>query len=158
PAVYAGRDITSVTAGLQQNSGQWAVNLSLNAGAAARFGTLTTSQYNAYYAGSPRGNADDQALDSTAVVLDGNVASAEVTAEPITAGNVQITGGGSTGFTQAEAASPARVLKYGSLPVDFSPQTINSVSAQYGRASLDAGLISGILGLSLVIVYLLAYY
>ena len=62
-------------------------------------------------------------LDSTAVVLDGNVASAEVTAEPITAGSVQITGGGSTGFTQAEATSLADVLKYGSLPVDFNPQT-----------------------------------
>jgi preprotein translocase subunit SecD len=31
-AVYAGTDITSVNTGLQQNSGQWVVNLSLNAG------------------------------------------------------------------------------------------------------------------------------
>jgi hypothetical protein len=49
------------------------------------------------------------------------------------------------------------VLKYGSLPVDFNPQMINSVSAQYGHTSLDAGLISGILGLSLVIIYLFIY-
>jgi preprotein translocase subunit SecD len=91
-AVYVGSDITSVTAGLQQNSAQWVVDLSLNAGAASNFGTLTTSQYDSYYAGSRSGNADDQALDSTAVVLDGNVTSAEVTAEPITAGNVQIIG------------------------------------------------------------------
>ena len=157
PAVYVGGDITSVNAGLSGGT-QWTVQLTLNGGAAAKFGSLTTSQYNAYYAGYQSGNHDDAVLDSTAVVLDGNVASAEVTAEPITAGSVQITGGGSTGFTQAEATSLADVLKYGSLPVDFNPQTINSVSAQYGHASLDAGLISGILGLSLVIIYLFIYY
>jgi preprotein translocase subunit SecD len=157
PAVYVGGDITSVNAGLSGGT-RWTVLLTLNGGAAAKFGSLTTSQYNAYYGGYQSGNQDDAVLDSTAVVLDGNVASAEVTAEPITAGSVQITGGGSTGFTQAEATSLADVLKYGSLPVDFNPEMTNSVSAQYGHTSLDAGLISGILGLSLVIIYLFIYY
>ena len=157
-AVYVGGDITSVSAGLQQNTAQWVVNLSLNGGAASKFATLTTSQYDSYYAGSHSGNADDQALDSTAVVLDGNVTSAEVTAEPITAGNVQITGGGSTGFTQAQATSLADTLKYGSLPLDFQPLTENTVSAQVGHSSLVAGLFAGIIGLSLVTVYLFAYY
>jgi preprotein translocase subunit SecD len=156
--VYVGGDITSVTAGLQQNGAQWVVNLSLNAGAASSFGTLTTSQYNSYYAGYQSGNTDDQALDSTAVVLDGNVTSAEVTAEPITAGNVQITGGGSTGFTQAQATDLADALKYGSLPLNFQPQTENTVSAQLGHSSLVAGLTAGVIGLSLVTIYLFAYY
>jgi preprotein translocase subunit SecD len=158
PAVYVGGDITSVSAGLLQNTGQWGVNLSLNGGAAARFATLTTSQYDAYYAGSHSGDANDQALDSTAVVLDGNVTSAEVTTEPITAGNVQVTGGGSTGFTQAQATSLADTLRYGSLPLDFHPLAENTVSAQVGHASLDAGLFAGVIGLSLVTVYLFAYY
>ena len=157
-AVYVGSDITSVTAGLQQNSAQWVVDLSLNAGAASQFATLTTSQYNSYYAGSRSGNQDDQALDSTAVVLDGNVTSAEVTAQPITAGNVQITGGGSTGFTQAQATGLADALKYGSLPLDFKPLTENTISAQLAHSSLDAGLIAGTLGLALVAAYLFAYY
>jgi preprotein translocase subunit SecD len=157
-AVYVGGDITSVSAGLQQSSGQWVVDLSLNAGAAASFGTLTTSQYNAHYAGARRGNADEQALDSTAVVLDGNVTSAEVTAEPITAGNVQITGGGSTGFTQAQATDLADALKYGSLPLDFQLLNENTVSAEVGHASLAAGLAAGVIGLSLVTIYLFAYY
>jgi preprotein translocase subunit SecD len=158
PAVYVGGDITSVSAGLLQNTGQWGVNLSLNGGAAARFATLTTSQYDLYYAGSHSGDANDQALDSTAVVLDGNVTSAEVTTEPITAGNVQVTGGGSTGFTQAQATSLADTLKYGSLPLDVRPLAENTVSAQVGHASLDAGLFAGVIGLSLVTVYLFAYY
>jgi protein-export membrane protein SecD len=158
PAVYVGGDITSVTAGLQQNGAQWVVNLSLNGGAATRFGTLTASQYDSYYAGAHSGNADDQALDSTAVVLDGNVTSAEMTAEPIPAGNVQITGGGSAGFTQAQATDLADALKYGSLPLDFQLLNESTVSAQLGHSSLVAGLTSGIIGLSLVTIYLFAYY
>jgi preprotein translocase subunit SecD len=157
-AVYAGSDIASVGAGLQQNGAQWVVDLSLHAGAAAKFATLTTSQYSSYQAGSQSGNPDDQALDSTAVVLDGNVTSVEVTAEPITAGNVQITGGGSTGFTQAQATDLANALKYGSLPVNFQPLTENTVSALLGHSSLVGGLLSGTIGLGLVAAYLFAYY
>jgi preprotein translocase subunit SecD len=157
-AVYQGSDIATVSAGLQQDSAQWVVNLSLDSGAAAKFGTLTTSQYGSYFAGYQSGNANDQALDSTAVVLDGNVTSAEQTAQPITAGNVLITGGGSTGFTQAQATSLADTLKYGSLPLYFKLLTANTISAQLGHSSLDAGLIAGIIGLSLVAVYLFYYY
>ncbi len=158
PAVYVGSDITSVTAGLQQGGAQWVVDLSLNGGAASKFATLTTNQYDAYSAGSRSGNQDDQALNSTAVVLDGNVTSAEVTAEPIVGGNVQITGGGSTGFSKAQATDLADALKYGSLPLDFQLLNENTVPAQLGHASLVAGLTAGIIGLSLVAVYLFAYY
>jgi preprotein translocase subunit SecD len=157
-AVYVGGDITSVTAGLQQNSTAWVVNLSLNGGAASRFATLTTHQYDSYSAGSTSGDQDDQALESTAVVLDGAVTSAEVTAEPIVGGNVQITGGGSSGFTQAEATGLADALKYGSLPLDFQPLAENTVSPQLGHSSLEAGLVAGVIGLSLVTIYLFAYY
>jgi preprotein translocase subunit SecD len=157
-AVYQGSDITSVSAGLEQNTGQWVVNLSLNGGAASRFSALTSSQYNAHYAGAQRGNPDDQALDSTAVVLDGNVTSAEVTAAPIPSGNVQITGGGSAGFSQAEATSLANTLKYGSLPLNVRLLNENTVSAQVGHASLVAGLVAGTIGLTLVTMYLFAYY
>jgi preprotein translocase subunit SecD len=158
PAVYAGSDITSVSAGLQQDNAQWVVDLSLNAGGAAKFATLTTSQYNSYYAGSRVGNPDDQALDSTAVVLDGNVTSVEATAQPITAGNVRITGGGSAGFTQAQATDLADVLRYGSLPLYLRPLTVVAISAQLAHSSLDAGLLAGIIGLGLVTAYLFAYY
>ena len=158
PAVYVGTDVTSVAPGLEQNGGQWVVNLSLNSGAAARFATLTTNQYNSYNAGARGGSVNDQALDSTAVVLDGNVASVESTAEPIPAGNVTITGGGSTGFSQAQAGTLADTLKYGSLPLNFQLQTENTISPELGHASLVAGLTSGVIGLSLVTIYLFAYY
>jgi preprotein translocase subunit SecD len=49
----------------------------------------------------------DAALDSTAIVLDGNVQSAPVTEGPITNGKLMIAGPQPTGFTHAEAEALA---------------------------------------------------
>jgi preprotein translocase subunit SecD len=133
------------------------VNLTLNDKATKAFGTLTTNQYNNYFAGSST-NPNDQALDSTAVVLDGNVQSAPVTQQPITAGQVQISGPQPDGFSQAEATNLANILKYGALPLTFQQQTVNFVSAQLGHDSLTAGLIAAIIGLTLVVAYSFLYY
>jgi len=50
------------------------------------------------------------------------------------------------------------VLKYGSLPLSFATSDAQTVSATLGLASLQAGLIAGLLGLALVFVYCLFYY
>jgi preprotein translocase subunit SecD len=157
-AVFEGHQVTSVNTGLLQNSTQWVVNLTLDHAAAAAFGTLTTNQYNSYFAGYQSGNQNDTVLDSTAMVLDGNVESAPVTQQPITAGNVQISGPQPNGFDEASATQLANVLKYGSLPLTFQLLTVNSVSAQLGHSALVAGLIAGILGLLLVVIYSFIYY
>jgi preprotein translocase subunit SecD len=155
--VFLGTDITSVNTGLL-NGTQWVVNLTLNHKAAGAFGALTTIQANSYYPGV-QSNLNYAALDSTAVVLDGNVQSApETQALPITAGQVQITGGGNTGFTQAQATQLANVLKYGSLPLDFTQQYHTSISPQLGHSSLTAGLIAAVIGLALVVIYSFIYY
>jgi preprotein translocase subunit SecD len=158
PAVFEGPDVTSVNTGILQNTTQWVVDLTLNGKAAAAFGTLTTNQYNSYYANAQAGNLNDQYLDQTALVLDGSVQTAPETSSPITAGNVQITGPAPNGFTQAEANQLADILKFGSLPVSFTPLTVSSVSAQLGHNSLVAGLTAGILGLVLVVIYMFIYY
>jgi preprotein translocase subunit SecD len=157
-AVFVGGDITSVTTGLQQNSEQWVVDLSLDGKAAGAFGTLTTTQYNSYYSGYQSGNQDDAVLNQAAFVLDGDVQSAPETSSPITAGNVEITGPQPAGFTQAQASQLANVLKYGQLPLTFTPYSISSISAQLGHDSLVAGLFAGIIGLIVVIIYLFMYY
>lgn len=158
PAVFEGPDVTSVNTGILQNTTQWVVDLTLNGKAAAAFGTLTTNQYNSYYASAQASNPDDQYLDQTALVLDGNVQTAPETSSPITAGNVQITGPAPNGFTQDQANQLADILKFGSLPLSFTPQTVLSVSAQLGHNSLEAGLAAGILGLLLVVIYMFIYY
>jgi preprotein translocase subunit SecD len=157
-AVFEGKDITNVTTGLQQNTEQWVVQLSLNGKAAAAFGTLTTHQYNNYYAAYQGGDPNAAVLNQTAVVLDGNVQSAPETSQPITAGNIEITGPQPAGFSQQQANNLANVLKYGALPLSFSTQSISGISAQLGHASLVAGLTAGVIGLILVIIYLFLYY
>jgi len=155
-AVVKGTDVTSVLAQLN-SSGQWIVNIGLNSSGGAAFGTLTTNQYKNYYPDSTT-NEDDAALDQTGIVLDGDVQSAPQTQGALTAGSFQITGPQPNGFTQAEATQLQNVLKYGSLPLSFQLANVTSVSAQVGHASLDAGLLAGILGLLLVVIYLFYYY
>ena len=160
-AVFEGNQVTSVNTGLPQNSTQWVVNLTLDHAAAAAFGTLTTNQYNSYYAAAQAAGgtlSNDSVLDSTAIVLDGNVQSAPETQSPITAGQVQISGPQPNGFDEAQATQLANVLKYGALPLTFTLLTVNSVSAQLGHSALVAGLIAGILGLLLVVIYSFIYY
>jgi preprotein translocase subunit SecD len=158
PAVFEGTDLTGVSAGIMQNSTQWVVNLTLNSKATAAFGALTTKQYNSYYPGYQSGNANDAVLNQTAVVLDGDVQEAPETNSALTAGSFMIQGPQPAGFTEAQATQLANVLKYGQLPLEFTQQDVQSISAQTGRSSLTAGLIAGVLGLALVIVYLFYYY
>lgn len=156
-AAFKGSDVTSVNGGLLQNSTAWALYFALNGGAAKAFGNLTAKQYNSYYVNSTS-NQDDAVLDQIAMVLDGGVVTAPQTLQPIPGGSVQITGPSSNPFTQAEATQLADVLKYGALPLTFNRLSVSSVSAQTGRDSLDAGLLAGVIGLALVVVYLFVYY
>lgn len=128
PAVFGGADVTSVHAVQLQNTTQWAVDLTLDGKATAAFDTLTTSQYNSYYPGMQSGNLNDQYLDSTAVVLDGNVLTAPATQAPVTGGQVEFTGGQPNGFSQAAAQELAALLGGGPLPVSLRVSTISARS------------------------------
>ena len=66
----------------------------------------------------------------------------------------QITGD----FSQSEAKDLALVLRYGALPVEFERSAEQQVSPTLGRASLDAGLLAGLVGLAAVAIYMLLYY
>ncbi len=157
PTVFEGTQLTGVTSALQSNSTQWVVNLTLNSAATAAFGTLTTNQYDNYYP-SASTNQDDAALDSTAIVLDGNVQSAPETQGALTSGTFTISGPQPNGFNEEQANQLTNVLKYGQLPVNFEQQSVQSISPQLGHSQLDAGLLAGIIGLILVIIYLFYYY
>ena len=156
--VFEGTQLTGVSAALQSNSTQWVVNLTLNSAATAAFGKLTTTQYNDYFPGYQSGNQNDAVLNQTAIVLDGSVQSAPETNGALTSGQFQITGPQPNGFSESQATQLTNVLKYGQLPVNFTQQSVQSISPQVGRSSLDAGLLAGILGLVLVIIYLFYYY
>ncbi|HEX8008890.1 MAG TPA: protein translocase subunit SecD [Trebonia sp.] len=156
-AVFEGTDVSSVNAGLMPNSTQWVVNLTLDGKATKSFGALTTKQFNSDFP-SASSNQNDAVLDQTAVVLDGDVVSAPETQAAITAGQVQISGPAPNGFSQTQATQLQNVLKYGALPLTFTQQSVNSISAQLGRSSLNAGLIAGVIGLLIVVIYMFIYY
>jgi preprotein translocase subunit SecD len=74
--------------------------------------------------------------------------------EAIKTGTAQITGS----FSQAEATDLANVLKYGALPLAFYRGEVQQISPTLGADQLHAGLLAGLLGLLLVVIYSLIYY
>jgi SecD/SecF fusion protein len=73
-----------------------------------------------------------------------------------------ITGGGgadiSGNFTIATAQDLATQLRLGALPIRLVRISDQQVSATLGKQALDQGLLAGIVGLGVVILFLLAYY
>ena len=61
-------------------------------------------------------------------------------------------------FTEEEAKDLALVLRFGALPVELEPQTVQSISATLGQDALEAGIIAGLVGLLLVAIYMIAMY
>ncbi len=72
----------------------------------------------------------------------------------ITGGKAQITGN----FTEATAKTLANQLKFGALPFSFKELTSSQISPQLGSSQLRDGIIAGIIGLFLVVLYSLAQY
>jgi preprotein translocase subunit SecD len=59
---------------------------------------------------------------------------------------------------QQQAQDLAITLRYGSLPVAFEISSVTRVSGTLGADSLQAGIISGLVGLALVALFLLVAY
>ncbi|MEJ7844621.1 MAG: protein translocase subunit SecD [Acidimicrobiales bacterium] len=94
-----------------------------------------------------------------AIVLDGRVESAPTIQAPsFEAGDVSISGSEQDPFSEGEAKDLALVLRFGALPVELVPQTVQEVSPTLGRESLDAGVAAGAVGVVAVVLYLLLYY
>jgi len=90
-----------------------------------------------------------------AIVLDSVVVSApEIQAASFDRDQIQISGS----FDRGEADDLALQLRYGALPIELAPQSVDSVSASLGSDALRAGVIAGIVGLLLVATYMIAYY
>ncbi|MDN6133099.1 MAG: protein translocase subunit SecD [Brevibacterium sp.] len=95
-----------------------------------------------------------QPYNQFAITLDGNVLSAPSSNAAITDGNAQITGN----FTLDEAQTLADQLKNGSLPLSFQVQSENQISPTLGTNYLNIGLLTGLVGLILVVIYSLLQY
>jgi preprotein translocase subunit SecD len=90
-----------------------------------------------------------------AIELDGTVMSAPaVQTATFQPDDISITGQ----FGEAEAKDLATALRYGSLPLELEAQQTRTISATLGRDALVAGVVSGLVGLALVTVFMVAYY
>ncbi|WP_426936263.1 protein translocase subunit SecD [Brevibacterium sp. LE-L] len=95
-----------------------------------------------------------QPYNQFAIELDGLVLSAPSSDVAITDGNAQITGS----FTLDEAQTLADQLKNGSLPLSFQVQSEDQISPTLGSNYLKIGLLTGLVGLILVVIYSLLQY
>ncbi len=89
-----------------------------------------------------------------AIVLDDVIMSAPNIMQPIAGGNVQITGS----FTDEEAEELAAVIEAGEMPAKLQFLDQRVVSATLGEASVQTGLIAGLVGLGLVAAFMILSY
>jgi preprotein translocase subunit SecD len=148
PVEVAGANISNATAGtITTQTGaatnEWAVNLDFDAKGTEAFSAVTSRLFPL---ASPR--------NQFAVTLDGFVITAPQTNAVITNGSAQITGS----FTKDSSKSLADQLKYGSLPIGFEVQSQENISATLGSESLKSGLLAGLIGLILVVIYSMFQY
>jgi preprotein translocase subunit SecD len=136
------------------SAGQYEVTVTFTAKGAAQFNKIAAERY-PYYQQDPT-NPPYASLE--AFELDGVVESAP-TMEASNFGNTAVISGSTAQpFSASQANRLAVQLKYGSLPVRFTPQSTQTVSATIGKDSLRAGLAAGIGGLVLVLLYMIYYY
>jgi len=89
-----------------------------------------------------------------AIVLDNEVISAPRIEEPITAGRGSISGN----FTDESAQNLSIQLRYGALPVPLKVVQTETIGPTLGEDSLDKSLVAGIIGLSVVMLFMALYY
>lgn len=139
----SGEMIADASAGLRTTAqgaltNDWAVNIEFTGEGQEAFGDVTTRLFGL-----------TGVRNQFAIVLDGRVISAPTTNAAITDGRAEISGT----FTQESAETLANQLKYGALPIGFTVQSRDTISATLGASQLQSGLIAGLVGLILVVIY-----
>lgn len=139
PTRLTGDIIKDAQPAIDEQHGGYRITFELTSEATQKFAELTTELQG----------------KQLAIVLDYNVESYPTVREPITGGTGEITGD----FTREEARDLALVLRMGALPVEFEKDPlVENVSATLGRDSLRRGLVAGLVGLVVVMLFMLAFY
>ncbi len=138
--LFGGTQVASATIGSDQ-VGRRAVDFTLKSEGANLFSDYTTRHVGEFFA----------------IVLDGVVISAPFIQSPITGGTGQI-GGGTGGFTPAEANQLVTVLKFGSLPFPVTELSNESVNPTLGQAFLNQSLLASAIAIALVILFMVIHY
>ncbi len=142
PAAIEGTDLKSAEAAVPDQQVNWIVRLEIGGQGKKVFSDLSRVM-------STTGQ-------NFAIVLDGRVISSPGFNEAIPTGQAEISGN----FTKSSAQSLATSLKYGALPIAFDKEatSVEQIGASLAGDQLSAGILAGIVGLVLVMLYCLIYY
>ncbi|WP_418605708.1 protein translocase subunit SecD [Georgenia sp. SUBG003] len=148
PTTLEGTNVASASSGMGVNSqggatGEWVVSLEMDREGTETFGEFSERLLNL----QPPQN-------QFAIVLDGLVISNATMEVAIYDGRAQISGS----FTPDTAANLANQLNFGSLPLDFEVQSQEEISATLGSEQLSKGILAGLIGAVLVVLYMLWQY
>jgi preprotein translocase subunit SecD len=131
----AGLDTASVT---RSSTGAYQIAFVLKSDATDIFAEYTTTHTQQYLA----------------IVLDKQIVSAPIIESPITSGQGVISGQ----FTQEEAQTLAVQLRSGALPIPIKVVESRTVGATLGEESIRKSLLAGIIGLTVVILFMAFNY
>ncbi|MCK4918693.1 MAG: protein translocase subunit SecD [Candidatus Pacebacteria bacterium] len=92
--------------------------------------------------------------ETLAIFLDNSPISSPVIRDEIKDGKAQISGG----FTPQEAKLLVRDLNYGALPVPIELISTQTIGASIGEDTLNKGMMAGIYGLIVVMIFLVLWY
>jgi len=135
--ILTGADLANV--GLDRTpQNEYVIPFELKPEAAETFGQYTTANVGQFLC----------------IVLDKSVISCPRIQEPIQGGRGSISGA----FTLEEARQLAVQLRYGALPIPLRVESFNRVGATLGEQSVNRSIRAGVIGLSVVLLFMLVYY
>ena len=137
--ILSGDNLIDAQPRMDSQTNQTIVSFSLDRLGAKRFGKATTE-------GVGR---------RLAIVLDNKIISAPIIKDAIVSGNGQITGGG---LDFQSATDLALLLRSGALPAPLNIIEERTVGPDLGQDSINSGIISLIIGFSLVIIFMIMRY
>lgn len=152
-AKVEGTDVSGASASYDAQNGGWHVSLSFTGKGQSKWTALTQEAVNQGQQTDPNTGQQGQNA-SVAIVLDNSVVSAPQI-QGVIVGDAIINGGD---INEQTSKTLANQLKYGSLPLSFKIQTTQSVTATLGLQQMKYGLIAGLIGIVLVVIYCLFYY
>jgi preprotein translocase subunit SecD len=152
-AKVLGTDVSDASGVLDQQGGDWVVSLDFTGEGQKKWTALTREAFENTGGTCDASALGDQGKCRVAVVLDNEVISSPEIQGVLT-GDSQITGS----FSSKTANELAGKLRYGALPLTFTQQEVQNVSATLGTEHLKAGLLAAGIGMLLVIIYSFFYY
>ena len=136
-----GKDLKKALVGSSPGNGEWVVSIEFNQEGAKKFAHLTRELVG----------------QQMAIFFNGELKSAPRVNEEITGGHAQITGGDG-GFEYQEVKNMVDLLNAGALPVGAEIIEENSVGPTLGADSIQKSKVAGVIGLTLVMLFMILYY